>query len=318
MLHGERYAEYWARRYFKDAIEELTPFFKLGRRVDEEIIRFPAEAARATPDSHLVAYVKPEEGAWITKGLYWAILDRPGGRWDLPDPGTGRPKYWRRHLLGRLTAAHIHAAREDSRREIFLGLDAEMHPLNCARSFLTSSLKRARNFLASHGGRPVEREPGFPFPTDLLPPADARVPDDFLSRLWRMLTRLARHDAALIDLVRTYQADPPDRRIRLYFTRDSKNRFGRVIWAHRAHERQCFLWPDLELRRLRIPYSARRRLFAFERQREKLVLPRQKLIHALTEILKSAKKAVRDSESILPKLRLLPAPAQEASSGEVA
>lgn len=299
MLDSERYAEERACRYFGDTLGKLGRFSKLGRSVDQAIRLFPKEAANTAPNSRLVVYVKPEEGAWITKGPYWAFPSRPRGRFSISGLSATRRTKWLRHIPGRLTAEHIHQAREDGRRGIFERLDARMEALRSARASLTSALKRMRNLLACHGGPLMEGELDLPFPTILLPSADARMPRDLLFRLWRMLTRLARHDAALTDLVRTYEAAAPDRRIGIWFARDSKNRFGRILWIHASGSARCKLWSDLELRRLRVPYSARRKLFAFERERRSLVRSRRKLVGALHEISKSARIAVGNAERLL-------------------
>lgn len=315
MLDSERYAEDWARRYFDLTLKRLMPFFQLGRTVARAITRLPEECSRAAPNSRLFLYPKNEAGGWIPKGPYWATAMRPCGRWGVSTPGALRRKKWRKHIPGRLTSAHIHAAREDSRRDIFERFDGKAQLLKRARAALAPTLGRARNILGAHGGPPKEGEPDLPFPRDLTPPSSLRVPGDVLFRLWRMLTRLARHDAALTDLVRAYGAAPPDRRIDLRFTRDSKNRFGRAIWTHPSLGTRCRLWSDFELRTLRVPYSVRRKLFAFERQRRKLTRARAKLIRALMRLTSSALSAVRNAEGILAGLRSPIAPAEAAMRG---
>ncbi len=289
-----------ARRILGDVLIEAAPFFQareaLGRSMEDLVQSFKA----TFPTSRLTLYAPKSPGELLPRGLYWGTLQKPRGRWDRPISGDRRPRAWTKHKGKRLTSVMAGKAGEGALWERYRAFDTKAEALQTAHAMVWPALKRVRNVLAVYGGPPEADELLPPLPS-LVPGNLAWVPADVLLQLWRVAVRLAGFDAAATRLSRFFNVASPVSQIQLRFTRDREHPFGRFLWCRAGLGSRSRPFTDQELRVLRVPYSARRNLFAFARQATELEKHRHQLITVLRGIGMTLRRGTPTDPSATPR-----------------
>lgn len=282
----DQYVGVRARRILDDVLIEIAPFFQarqaVGRSMEDLMQSFKATFST----SRLTLYAPKSTGEPFPRGLYWGTLQKPRGRWDRPICGGKRPRVWTKHKGKRLTSVMAAKAGEGSFWERYRVFDTKAEALQTAHAVVWRALKRVRNVLAVYGSPPEGDELMPPLPSLVLGNV-ASIPADVLLQLWRVAVRLASFDAEATRLSRFFNVAPPASQIQLRFTRDREHSFGRFLWCRAGLGSRSRPFTDQELRVLRVPYSARRNLFAFARQAVDLDKHRRQLIAVLRGISKT-------------------------------
>ena len=269
----EAYAERWARVYFRDFLGAVSRLVRMREKLGREILALRDRYRRRFGRSGLVLYLKGRSGAGAPSGLYWGRLVRPWRRGAGP---RGKAR-WVVHLGRRLEDAWVYGiARDAANLALYRAFDREAAGLNLRVRAAADAFRSVAGALR-FWGRPDPEEDAYPAPpADLVCEMTSRLPGSIVLGGWRLAVKMVRTELALLALSRLHDASPPDGRLRLVFSRDRKNPYGRLIWRDaRAGLRHGAL-TIRSLRRLGVPSFLRREVMRFEAERRLLSRARRR------------------------------------------